>query len=116
MPNFTIFQALHKRILDAGGKVLRYVFDDGTGEYTYHSYLGTTEIKITEFQDTDIKKVKHYTELVDRFLDFQKNHERDFLIASLDAEKRKQIEKDLTHFTLGGNRLTGDIHLKGAKY
>jgi hypothetical protein len=116
MANFKAFQALHKRILDAGGKVLRYVFDDGTGEYTYHSYLGTTEIKITEFEDTDIEKVKHYTELVERFLDYQKNHERDFLINNARFERELQMEKDLTHFTLGGNRLTGDLHLKGKKH
>lgn len=112
MSNFSIFEALHKKLLDSGGKISNYAFDGSNAEYTYRSSLGTTEIKIAEFQNSDIEKVKHYTELVDRFLDFQKNYERDFLInnARLDAELQKN--KDLNHFTLGGNRLTGDLHLK----
>lgn len=112
MSNFSIFEALHKKLLDDGCKILSYVFDGSNAEYTYRSFLGTTEIKISEFQDSDIEKVKHYTELVDSFLDFQKNHERDFLINNVRLDAELQKNKDLSHFTLGGNRLTGDLHLK----
>jgi len=96
MANFKTFQALHKRILDAGGKIVRYVFDNGTGECTYRSHLGTTDIKITEFQDTDTERVKRYTELVDKFIDYQKNHERDFLEQRCRNEMQQKTKEDLT--------------------